>query len=1148
MTGRDKSNDLSSDDGTESQSMEDRLNGADGDNSARLRLGPRQDEIRVALGRISPEAEELYLGALHMVEVEPPGASYLLAHAAREIEGSLRDALVERELEAREAECDDAERVKPTHREQIAQALGISKDDPVVKHWHDMAKQFPGRAHRDSSSGVPRDLDEVLPLWRGFENILYALLGSFYEVFSELDRLLSIEHPGDDDIEKLKTFLTRRGEERRRYFFSNLEQPGWVEPLDKAGFFSCPAEMIRNEEDGAISFPVWPESRYLVRMAEHVPEEVKGILLRILSRCKTDNARFLEDCLEAATAMPGNLAAEIAERAMKWDGEYYLLLPYNWARLVRHLADAGEVDTALDLARRALRLTKQEEGVERGPNGTVGVKARPIPTGMLSLAGYEEILSNGVVPIASNSGVASLSLVCDLLEQALRIEGREEGGADYSYIWRPAIEEHEQNTGYGVKPSLVAAARDVAEKIIAEHPKRAKEVYDELERREFPVFCRILLYVLSLDSSLDRDRVVAYLTDLEVLADGSLRHEVYLLAQSAFGELGEAERENVFEWIEKGPDDSEFAIAPDGSERTQGEIERAKNYWRRDKLVLMQGQLSPEWQKRYEALVEDIGERGHPEFLSYKESHVGVKSPMSVEEMGELTAEEIAAYLRRWKPDTDEVFGPAPEGLGNVLEQVVEEGPDRYANKAERFIGVAPTYVRHLLRAFTEAAKTKTALEWEPVLRLCRWVVEEAEAPKQVDSDDGFYEADRGWQWTRQQIAHLLQEGLQRDQIPFELRAEIWEILEALSEDPNPSQDHERRYGGGPMGPAGLSINTVRGEAMHGVVQYALWCARQWQSEGNREQREWLTRLPEVRRVLEWHLDPTNDPSLAIRSVYGQHLPRLVALSSDWIEERLEAIFPREPEDRELRDAAWETYLIFAKPYRDVFELVISEYERAVDEIGTESEHDWTGSDPRKNLAKHIVSFYWGGVIDREDELLEGLFDRADPELRRSTLEFVGRVLRESEDSFSEEGIARLCSLLEWRISACRNADSPEDRSELTGFSWWFESKRCRDKWLLSKLAEVLELTDGKLDAEWLVVERLAELARIYPQEVIECLEKMIESDDKGWPLLGWKESLEKILSATLDSESECAREIAKRVINELGERGHHQYRDLLDP
>src|SRR6266852_4485316 len=95
--------------------------------------------------------------------------------------------------------------------------------------------------------------------------------------------------------------------------------------------------------------------------------------------------------------------------------------------------------------------------------------------------------------------------------------------------------------------------------------------------------------------------------------------------------------------------------------------------------------------------------------------------------------------------------------------------------------------------------------------------------------------------------------------------------------------------------------------------------------------------MPEVRKVLNQHLNPGYDTSLAIRSVYGQWLPWLVLLDRQWVIQNMTRIFPTEEPLRKLRNAAWESYIIFCTPFDNVFDILQAEYSYVVERIGTAS-------------------------------------------------------------------------------------------------------------------------------------------------------------------------------------------------------------------
>ncbi len=97
------------------------------------------------------------------------------------------------------------------------------------------------------------------------------------------------------------------------------------------------------------------------------------------------------------------------------------------------------------------------------------------------------------------------------------------------------------------------------------------------------------------------------------------------------------------------------------------------------------------------------------------------------------------------------------------------------------------------------------------------------------------------------------------------------------------------------MDPFTISINTVRGDAMHAVIQYALWVHRNLKA-GYGDDVQWFEVMPEVRKVLESHLNTDSEPSLAIHSIYGHYFPWLVLLDKQWAASHVQDIFPTSDE------------------------------------------------------------------------------------------------------------------------------------------------------------------------------------------------------------------------------------------------------------
>src|ERR1700693_2941315 len=117
--------------------------------------------------------------------------------------------------------------------------------------------------------------------------------------------------------------------------------------------------------------------------------------------------------------------------------------------------------------------------------------------------------------------------------------------------------------------------------------------------------------------------------------------------------------------------------------------------------------------------------------------------------------------------------------------------------------------------------------------------------------------------------------------------------------------------------------------------------------------------MPEVRQVLERHLDPATDPSLTTRSVYGHWLPWLHFLDRQWVQENLALMFPTDENLRPLCESAWTTYIVLCDPYNDVFQTLEPQYLRATERIGSYSMGKSHLGDPDVHLGQHLLTLYW---------------------------------------------------------------------------------------------------------------------------------------------------------------------------------------------
>ena len=348
------------------------------------------------------------------------------------------------------------------------------------------------------------------------------------------------------------------------------------------------------------------------------------------------------------------------------------------------------------------------------------------------------------------------------------------------------------------------------------------------------------------------------------------------------------------------------------------------------------------------------------------------------------------------------------------------------------------------------------------------------------------------------------------------------------------------------MSYSNLSINTVRGEAIHSCIRYALWIRRNTVrlADGDEAAFSGFSEMPELLEVLDSHLDANFDPTRTIRAVYGQWFHTLFLIDSHWAVENIPRIFPIIEGESELRRAAMDSYLHFNNPYRQTYGLLRQQYALAVEELDLPIKGVGILDEPRNRLADHVMVMYWQGLLayDEAEGLLSRFFSKAPDSVRAHALGFVGRSLHNSEDELSQEILERLKKLMHLRIEAAQQSGNS---SELGQFGWWFSSGKFNDDWAIARLQEVLKLTRA-VEPDFKIISTLVDVASRMPREAIETLRLFVDEVSEPWQISSRQEDIGKILRRGLEAESYEVRTETIAVIHGLGAKGYREFRYLL--
>jgi hypothetical protein len=916
----------------------------------------------------------------------------------------------------------------------------------------------------------------------------------------------------------------------REYFFAKLRSPEWLGPLRAADRFRTPVHALR--EKGGITFVPWPESAYLARVAIQAPDLVRDI---ILETKPTDNERVHQDFVEAATRMTPSTAADVAKFETAWIREQpflYTLYPEKVGELISYLAKHGQQDAALSLARELLALVTPASQDEEEEEGERSFKMPSEPRGKCRQWEYQRVLSMHIPDLVQAAPEQTLRLLSDLLGVALRIrsKGQHDQSEDYSWIWRPEIASKNFDN---FAEALVSATRDAAVSLSTSAEMTTKAV-DLLWSRKWRVFRRLSAHTLRVSQTAPIYKIEEMLVDpLEYQDFPGHSPEFDKLLTERFVGLTEQGKSSVFAFIERGPDLSTFKQRREleGKPATEDEVAKVVDHWQLRWLHLVRDDLPTGWREKLTALATKYGEPSPDSVSGRIHSWVGPTCPKSTEELERMSADEVVAFLRNWK-STGEWNAPSAEGIGRALAAMLATEPQKLAANAALLRGLDPTYVRSAIDGFAAAAKNGKPFDWSPVIVLCEWVVQQGNETK--EPKDNILDVDPDWNWTRKSIGWFLIEALKVEgegSLPISLRGTVWDILEALSEDPPPVE--EAAYGRG-MFAGSISLNVTRGVALDGMLQYARWLHRQGVVA---REHPTLDPIPELKRVLDLHI--ASDNSVAASEVLGRNFPTLFWLDKRWAISAASAIFGDKGGSR--GEVAWANYLLFCPGYDELLPLLADYYRKAISRIGAGFRKDIDEID--RHLAQHIVFFYWRGKIgiDTDDALIADFFRTAPPDLRAHAIETIGRSLYGAV-SLEPEVLNRLRTLWEWRLAELKQHRSD---GEAIPFGIWFASGQFDLDWSFENLLSVLTLSH-KIELDFWVAERLASVANQRPAAAVKALGMMIEGDREGWSIHGWGDNPRTVLTTALGSTDPLAHDEAQRVIHLLGSRGWYGYRDLL--
>lgn len=1001
--------------------------------------------------------------------------------------------------------------------------------------WHDIFSTLQEAAHH-SRCGE----DHLRLLLDQMEDLLIRYLRP-----SEPEKLQQIEKvvagagaaPKPEILDTLAKVLD--GSHDRRAFFAAISNASWLPLLLQDGWFDPESPNGPKAEHPNAG---GPEVDLLLRLAADANEDVAKAALLL---AKMDDDWVRHHLLQLALKLPARSRETFVDLAATWidarRGSFILSRALvDFAGPVVQSGITADVERLISAALKAhpdSRLKEKEEQREAEQTPFSLLSLEPEPT--LDSDAAQDFVTQLLNSVQAQDRLSLLRLLTVALSEDIRNriwpdELDERGRYDGSVFWRESVEGGNQLLYQDQRDILVTAVRDLAEDIITQHPTDFSAVEEALAASQWMTFKRIRIHLLrTYPEAAGPLRIRECLFDDEVRNGTDGWHEWALLLREQFRHLSSLDQTAILDWITTEPDLSgairSYREFHQGRSPTTQEMDEWKaDRWRR-KLALIKDSIPEDWRAAHATLCDGLDEVEPIEF-HYRSlgcrSIVGDQCHLTVDEIVNMPPAELVAGLADWK-ERDPYDGPSESGLRIALKAAAQQNPAKMLARLHEYDGLRPARHVALLEGFWEAANAGASIDWKLLLEETEKEVQDRVLPhdraRDIEREAGLGTA----------LIRAIETALSKDHLPRECRREVFKCIEAFLTHPDPAPADEETETL-PERLSSTSLNTPRAIALRCVFDYSRWL-----------RRAEIEDAPEVLRALEEAL--RKEAALAVRSVFGEEMPWLLARHRAWLEARLPSFFPESEPNK--RGAVWNCFVTMCPASKAALEVFRSEYVRAVEQYRSEpTEKPSSDYSPQKGLVRHLCAYYWWGYEPRESpSLLRAFFETGTTKLREYAFRYIAQALDATEGFLPEPIAKRFMDLADWRIGELKDAEpgSPETM-ELRGIVSWADSGKLPPKWMLQRLLDVLtRLSCSGLEHQMLPFDFLAKQVSTHPALAMACLHTLTIGRDPTPRWWGQEEDIKTILRVALAAESEVVRDQARDVRDHLISLDRSEYRNL---
>jgi hypothetical protein len=681
----------------------------------------------------------------------------------------------------------------------------------------------------------------------------------------------------------------KRNPDLLRVLFNKASGVQWFRAFAESGFLDPSAipSPVKAEKEGYVNIPHWPVTDYLVatspELADAKNREYAVAFLDFIRAATThaqqkhsSNYRVWWQFSKVLRYVPPTLITTADVDLI----DYWLSDPYETGLTADTVSDLlGELlnqadphskDLGLALFKVLFKVRYQDS-----ENDTAKKKA----TLRFSPWHAKKIITKVASQVGRSLGPQSVDLLRETMEEILSQTDSDR----WSHIWRPAIEDHEQNKSDDDTDDIILEAlRDSLLGYVDKVQNSADEYLSSLLASKFDTSGRVAIYVI--DKKFEYcAALVSRVIDKRRFKD-TFRHELWHFLRNHYPWFPEPAKRNVQEIIN--------AISE--KDESGQEYPRRTVYHRAiwlSAIASFDEKLASEY-SNYLSILKNPLE--HPDFASFMSSGwVSVESPITVDQLVTLDVPALITTLENYREPSD-FREPGMEGLAKALREVVKREPLRIQRELQRFVAVDLAYVHEIVEAYAELADTKAELPWaelwDRLLRFC----------EELTASPSFWAAAKlpekrslvaTHEWVSVAIARLIESGVKNDgeSLPESLIGKAAGVLRVLL------QREEARKFPANSDAVSLAINSSRGRCLEALIKLTRFACHLEHSRISRHDESWDVFEP----YFDEELIRVDRGECEFVTIAGTHLPLFVSLSHEWTLGNFRRIFNQE------RDLQW---------------------------------------------------------------------------------------------------------------------------------------------------------------------------------------------------------------------------------------------------